>query len=448
MSRVNPLSSLSLLAVLILAGCSSQAPQPLKKGEKAIDVASVVRQKMPASVKDRDAWAKDLATTFESQGLAPTLENVCSVLAVAQQESNYQADPAVPGLSKIAWQEIDRRAERMHIPAFLVHTALKIKSPNGKSYSERLDSVRTEKQLSAIFDDLISMVPMGQTLFGSLNPVRTGGPMQVSIAFAEQHTKGYPWKMDGTVRQEVFSRRGGLWFGTYHLLNYPASYSAPIYRFADFNAGWYASRNAAFQNAGSLNPVRTGGPMQVSIAFAEQHTKGYPWKMDGTVRQEVFSRRGGLWFGTYHLLNYPASYSAPIYRFADFNAGWYASRNAAFQNAVSKASGVKLALDGDLIRYDSKEPGKTELATRKLAGKLGMSDSEIRRQLEKGDSFSFEETALYKKVYQLAEAKTGKSLPREMLPGIQLESPKITRNLTTAWFAKRVDERRARCMKQ
>ena len=252
----------------------------------------------------------------------------------------------------------------MHIPAFLVHTALKIKSPNGKSYSERLDSVRTEKQLSAIFDDLISMVPMGQTLFGS------------------------------------------------------------------------------------LNPVRTGGPMQVSIAFAEQHTKGYPWKMDGTVRQEVFSRRGGLWFGTYHLLNYPASYSAPIYRFADFNAGWYASRNAAFQNAVSKASSVKLALDGDLIRYDSKEPGKTELATRKLAGKLGMSDSEIRRQLEKGDSFSFEETALYKKVYQLAEAKTGKSLPREMLPGIQLESPKITRNLTTAWFAKRVDERRARCMKQ
>ncbi|SQJ26030.1 lipoprotein [Salmonella enterica subsp. enterica] len=81
--------------------------------------------------------------------------------------------------------------------------------------------------------------------------------------------------------------------------------------------------------------------MQVSIAFAEQHAKGYPWKMAGTVRQEVFTRRGGLWFGTYHLLNYPANYSAPVFRFADFNAGWYASRNAAFQNAVSKASGGK-----------------------------------------------------------------------------------------------------------
>lgn len=353
---------LSLLAVLVLAGCAEKGAAPLKKGEKPVDVASVVRQKMPASVKDRNAWADALAKTFESQKIAPTEENICSVLAVAQQESMYQSDPAVPGLNKIAWKEIDRRAESMHIPVFLVHTALKITSPNGKSYSERLDTVKTEKQLSAIFDDFISMVPMGQKLFGS------------------------------------------------------------------------------------LNPVHTGGPMQVSIAFAEKHIDGYPWKIDGTVRQEVFSLRGGLWFGTYHLLNYPANYNEPLYRFADFNAGWYASRNAAFQSAVSRASGVKLALDGDLIAYGSSEAGGTELAVRKLSATLGMSNSDIRRQLEKGDSLAFEKTDLYRKVFALAEQKSGKTLPRAILPGIQLESPKITRNLTTAWFAKRVDDRRARCM--
>lgn len=77
-----------------------------------------------------------------------------------------------------------------------------------------------------------------------------------------------------------------------------------------------------------------------------------------------------------------------------------------------------------------------------------MSESDIHRQLQKGDSLAFEETALYEKMYKLAEAKAGKTLPREMLPGIQLESPKITRNLTTAWFAKRVDDRRAKCMGQ
>ncbi len=353
---------LTLLAGALLSACTSQQAPQMKAGEKPVDVASVVRQKMPASVKDRDAWAQALAKTFESQKLAPTEENICSVLAVAQQESNYQADPAVPGLSKIAWQEIDRRAEKMHIPVFLVHTALKINSPNGKSYSDRLDSVKTEKQLSAIFDDFIGMVPMGQKLFGS------------------------------------------------------------------------------------LNPVHTGGPMQVSIAFAEGHQDNYPWKMDGTVRQEVFTLRGGLWFGTYHLLNYPANYTAPLYRFADFNAGWYASRNAAFQYAVSKATGVKLALDGDVVLYGSDEPGSTETSVRKLADKLSLSNSEIHNQLRKGDSQAFENTALYKGVYKIAEQKAGKALAREMLPGIQLESPKITRKLTTAWFAKRVDERRAKCM--
>ena len=357
--RVLPLS---LLAAIVLVGCAEKGAVPLKQGEKPLDVASVVRQKMPASVKDRNAWADALAKTFESQKIAPTEENICSVLAVAQQESMYQADPVVPGLNKIAWKEIDRRAGTMHIPVFLVHTALKITSPNGKTYSERLDTVKTEKQLSAIFDDFIDMVPMGQKLFGS------------------------------------------------------------------------------------LNPVHTGGPMQVSIAFAEKHTDGYPWKIDDTVRKEVFSLRGGLWFGTYHLLNYPANYSAPLYRFADFNAGWYASRNAAFQNALSRASGVKLALDGDLIAYGSSEAGTTELAVRKLSAKLGMSNSDIRHQLEKGDSLAFEKTDLYQQVFRLAEQKSGKALPKEVLPGIQLESPKITRNLTTAWFAKRVDDRRARCM--
>ena len=76
---------LTLLAGLVLSACTSQQTPTLKKGEIPVDVASVVRQKMPASVKDRESWALAMAKTFESQKLAPTKENICAVLAVAQR---------------------------------------------------------------------------------------------------------------------------------------------------------------------------------------------------------------------------------------------------------------------------------------------------------------------------------------------------------------------------
>jgi hypothetical protein len=55
-------------------------------------------------------------------------------------------------------------------------------------------------------------VPLGRRLFAGYNPVRTGGPMQVSIDFAERHAneKPYPYVIRGTIRDEVFTRRGGL----------------------------------------------------------------------------------------------------------------------------------------------------------------------------------------------------------------------------------------------
>src|SRR6185295_18178315 len=165
--------------------------------------------------------------------------------------SSVRTDPPVPGLAKIAWKEIDKRAQDMGIPSLVVHTALHVPSPNGKSYVERIDAAKTEKDLSQIFEDFIGMVPTGKKFFADRNPVRTGGPMQVSIAFAEAHakTKTYPYPVRDTIRHEVFTRRGGMYFGIAHLLDYPAAYDKVLYRFADFNAGHYASRNAAFQNA-------------------------------------------------------------------------------------------------------------------------------------------------------------------------------------------------------
>ena len=126
----------------------------------------------------------------------------------------------------------------------------------------------------------------------------------------------------------------------------------------------------------------------------------------------------------------------------------YASRNAAFQHAVSLATGIALALDGDLIDHASDRPGATERAVRALSGQLGASDAQIRRTLELGESFELEKAALYERIFELAERGQRGPLPRAMLPRIALESPKITRRLTTKWFAERVDQRYRTCLAQ
>ncbi|MCF7200897.1 DUF1615 domain-containing protein [Pseudomonas oligotrophica] len=346
--------------LLLLAGCGLREPRP--PGPTPAAVRAELARLLPSGVHDRQGWAQDIQAAFFALDIEPSRENLCSVIAVTEQESTFQVAPPVPGLAKIARAEIDRRAARLHVPQLLVRGALNLTSPTGKSYAERLKRVRTEQELSAIFDDFAGMVPLGRQLFGSLNPVRTGGPMQVSIAFAE-------------------SRAGD-----------------------------------------------------------------YPYPIEGSVRDEVFSRRGGMYFGIAHLLGYPAHYDRSLYRYADFNAGWYASRNAAFQNAVVQASGIKLALDGDLVIHGSSRVGATERAVRALGKRLDIGEDQIRRTLLQGDSLAFEDSELYEKVFELAERHAGKPLPRALLPGIKLESPKITRNLTTAWFANRVDERRKRCL--
>jgi hypothetical protein len=90
--------------------------------------------------------------------------------------------------------------------------------------------------------------------------------------------------------------------------------------------------------------------------------------------------------------------------------------------------------------------GETERAARSIAARLGMSEAEIRRDLELDSSQDFDTTAIYHRVYELADARNGTPLPRAIVPSIELQSPKFTRRFTTQGFAERVVQRHRQCL--
>lgn len=343
------------------------APTPsLYPGEK--EGRAAVTRLLPQRIPDSSGWAADIFSAFAALRIPATTQNFCSAIAVIEQESGFQADPAVPGLSRIVWKEIETRRKKYGIPKLVLDAALQKSSPDGRSYKARINGLKTEKQMNALYEDMISELPHGKTLLSGYNPVRTGGPMQVSVEFA--------------------------------------------------------------------------------AALAS--SKPYPYPRKGSIRDEVFTRKGGVYFGIADLLDYPAPYSQPVFRFADYNAGRYSSRNAAFQAALLKLSGRTLDLDGDLLRYQNGVPNAEESATQRallpLAGRLRMSKAEMLRDLRQEKTAAFAQTPLYQRVFALADPMAGGHAAREAVPQINLKSPKIHRRLTTEWFAKRVDSRYRNCL--
>jgi len=325
----------------------------------------MIEHALPRGVSDRGGWVSDIYNGLKVQGIEPSRQNVCAVVAVIAQESNFQVNTVVPGLGAMARKEIDTRADHAGLPLMIVHAALDLKSSTGRTYGERIDAARTEKDLSDVYEDFIGSVPLGRKLFADWNPIRTRGPMQVNIAFAE--------------------------------------------------------------------------------AYAE--VRPYPYPVKDSIDDELFTRRGSVYFGIAHLLAYKPPYDEYLYRFADYNAGQYASRNAAFQNAVSAISGRALVTDGALVSHESGAAASdTELALRSIAGRLNVSEGDIHSALEQGKTRDFEHTAVYERVFALAERLGRRRWPRAVVPSIKLHGPKLSRSLTTSWYAHRVNGRYERCM--
>ncbi|MDQ3266689.1 MAG: DUF1615 domain-containing protein [Myxococcota bacterium] len=370
---------------LLCTGCPRQPEPPPPPPLPRLSVEEVERL-IPPGKTERRGWAEDVLAAFGTHGLWPDAPAVCSVLAVIEQESGFVANPAVPRLAAIVRAELEEKLAGLG-PARkpVLAQLLSGKAPGAKqTFQQRLDKVRTEQDLDRLYRDLLD----------------------------------------------------------HYRAEFPNAYQAAN----------LASSLAGKSSLEEQNPITTAGSMQVSVSFARALAARL--KRDGwAVRDALYTRRGGVDYGTARLLGYSADYPQPVYRFADYNAGFFASRNAALQVQLTELTGLPLAIDGDLLAYgkDGKplaQESNTLRALLQFRERLapGLSEWTLRREVKKEKAQAFEETETWRTLQRVYRERTGKEWTYARLPDVTLESPKLQQQRSTAWFARNVNLRFEKCM--
>jgi hypothetical protein len=365
---------------LMITGCDNKSTDddtaPAAEKDK-------VARLIPLRIKERKSWATDILAIFDEEKIPHTVQNLCSVVAIVDQESNFKADPAVPNLpndaKKALFERIQDKLGDTGVDKF--KEMLQSKPTPTDNFMSQIDKIKTEQDLDVLYQKMfdyfrdhynLSIITGAASLFAGhdmkeyFNPIKTLGSMQVHVNFAFAHPRKSSKTTD--IRQEMYTQYGGMYYGINRLMGYKADYNKPIYRFADYNSGVYSSRNAAFQTTiGKLSEI--------------------PLDLDGD------------------LLAYNKD-----------------------QEALPARSDVEMQLSR-LVRENQ----------------LGLSDSNIRSDLLKEKNQDFEDTETYKKVNALYLAKFKKAPPYAAMPHVQISGPKLSRDYDTNWYASRVDGRYRRC---
>jgi hypothetical protein len=376
---------LGLGLMALLSACARNTrPEPPLPPRVTLQQAT---QLVPPDEKDREGWAQDVLAALEAHRQYPSAQTVCSVLAVIEQESGFEPNPAVPGLARIVQERLEAYANKLGpLGPPTIKALLEGRAPGEtQTFEQRLKQVKTERDLDRVFRELLE----------------------------------------------------------YYETEHPKTYTAAQLASALFKSS----------RLEDLNPITTAGSMQVSVRFSADLAGGDE-QAERRVREELYTRGGGVYYGTARLLGYEALYDDPIYRFADYNAGFYASRNAAVQAQVSRLTGIKLVQDGDLLAYDKQgEPVdedsnslKALLAFRERYAADDLSERRVRKDALKEKEREFEETDTWEAIKRTYQQVTGEAAPYAQLPTVTIRSPKLSGDRSTAWFAQSVNKRYQKCM--
>ena len=380
-----------LLVLLAARPASSAEPDPVSTGTLRQVLSHGQTRRLISlaqpPLKDAAGWAEDILWALEISGLSRSAENVCALVATIDQESNFKANPPVEGLGRRAIAALKAKLDGTGLNALVLRMLFAADPSIKRRLLARLRAARTERDIDVAYRELIA-----ETL---------------------------------TVQSIIELDR-------------------------DYGLG-------AAEFLESRNEITTIGSMQVSVVSAlefERRYLGRPLYFEDIyrVRDFLYTRRGGILAGTRQLLGYRSGYTEKVHRFADYNAGRYSSRNAAFQWTVSRLDGRDLDLDGDLLIYRGQDvsavKSRTEQAIIRIAEARGLplNPRQVRQDLRMEKDFGFTATPTYTRVIGLFKNTYGEDPPFARIPEIRLQSVKLDRPLTTAWFARRVDGRYRRCL--
>ena len=386
------LKSLSTITLsLALVGCGdgnwwSQKDEPEFKAEQ-------IKRVIPTRVNGRESWANDIDDIMEKLGIPKTKENVCSIVAVVDQESNFVADPVVPGLGAKAVKEVNTRLN--------------------EKFEEKLGTT-IGGQVAGYFEEVLKNQPSPDNNYMSqMRKVRTERDLDL-------------------LYRQIFD----FMASHYHV-----------------SALTGAAKLVGQDIGEKMNPITTLGSMQVLITYAQDHKRS---RMNtNELRDDLYTQYGGLYYGIHRLMMYPADYNKSIYRFADYNSGMYSSRNAAFQSMLNDLTPKELDLDGDLLLYNKDgspravlSQSEKELISVFAQNNVLVTPRQIRSDLKKEKEKSFEDTQTYIAVKKLYKTKTGKEPIYAIMPQVIISGPKLSRDYNTNWFASRVNGRYETCMQR
>jgi hypothetical protein len=390
MCRIAAAIMVATLALCFLPPIASRAgAEVLAAGEKPLGLRQTRRLISLAQPKlvDPAGWATDILWALQFSGIPLAAENVCAMIATVDQESNFKANPPVEGLGRRSLKALNAKLDGSDFKSLVLRSLFAADPSIKKNLFDRLRRARTERDIDVAYRKLVGEILTVESI---------------------------------------------------------------IHLDSDYGLG-----AAEFFEA--QNEITTIGSMQVSVVSALEFERRYLrrslyFEDIYRVRDYLYTRRGGLLAGTRQLLGYKSGYTRKLHRFADYNAGRYSSRNAAFQWVVSTIDGSNLVLDGDLLIYRgqaiSPRTSQSERAVIRIDQKLGLGlgAKTIRQDLSREKEFEFTETATYKNTVEVYKSKYGIEPPFARVPQINLESVKLDRPLTTEWFARRVDRRYRRCL--